>query len=557
MKKNYVLINWAGILLFAFLFGAVQTNAQDTLVVESGVDLFQVVSADTVPGGGFAHDVYLLKNGGIYSESSPIFIYSNVAFIGEKGSNMPAFIRPAVDGAGEVPGSYFVVVGNDLTVTFENMILQGYTSDFQTTQTSMSGGIQVNGDACRLSVDGVIFNGFTGGAIDDPSLNAYSVIRNCKFRNLGDPKSEWSGWAYGHWWRRGGMDTLIMQNNTFINVGNSLVAAVGDGDLYRHITFEHNTIFGTKIHWAEIGGQPDVIMKDNIIYGPFNMGTQKRYAWIPENWGDTLHDATISMDTVAGANVPVMESFGFTEATRKYLWENNCTTWPDEMVQAWNHLDYDGSKIVEPVVTHEYAQIVIGAHEYATELNTITEDPEFDQATMDRYFPPVIDWITHNRQDEGWTGYFLIVDDPDHSYRLAWPLPEDLAYKNTALADAATDGYHLGDLNWFPNDKKKWEADHGLLGVNENKISIFSSLNNYPNPFNGVTTIQYTVKQSANVTMTVYDVYGKQVDVLVNENQTSGTYSVQWNGNNLAAGFYVCQLKSGTSTISKKMLLIK
>ena len=113
MKKNYLLINWAGILLFAFLFGAVQTNAQDTLVVESGVDLFQVVSADTVPGGGFAHDVYLLKNGGIYSESSPIFIYSDVAFIGEKGSNMPAFIRPAVDGSGEVPGSYFVVVGND------------------------------------------------------------------------------------------------------------------------------------------------------------------------------------------------------------------------------------------------------------------------------------------------------------------------------------------------------------------------------------------------------------------------------------------------------------
>jgi len=106
-------------------------------------------------------------------------------------------------------------------------------------------------------------------------------------------------------------------------------------------------------------------------------------------------------------------------------------------------------------------------------------------------------------------------------------------------------------------DKKKWEADHGLLGVNENRISIFSSLNNYPNPFNGITTIQYTVKQSANVTMTVYDVFGKQVDVLVNENQTSGTYSVQWNGNNLAAGFYVCQLKSGTSTISKKMLLIK
>lgn len=80
---------------------------------------------------------------------------------------------------------------------------------------------------------------------------------------------------------------------------------------------------------------------------------------------------------------------------------------------------------------------------------------------------------------------------------------------------------------------------------------------NYPNPFNPVTNIKYDLPQNSFVSIKVYDVTGKLVDVLINENLTAGRYEVVWNASPYASGVYFYRIEAGDFKQTKKMLLIK
>ena len=80
---------------------------------------------------------------------------------------------------------------------------------------------------------------------------------------------------------------------------------------------------------------------------------------------------------------------------------------------------------------------------------------------------------------------------------------------------------------------------------------------NYPNPFNPATVIKFKVPSSQVVTLKVYDLLGREVATLVNEEKSPGNYEVKFDGNNLASGMYIYRLQSGSTVLSKKMLLMK
>ncbi|MBN2104819.1 T9SS type A sorting domain-containing protein, partial [bacterium] len=80
---------------------------------------------------------------------------------------------------------------------------------------------------------------------------------------------------------------------------------------------------------------------------------------------------------------------------------------------------------------------------------------------------------------------------------------------------------------------------------------------NFPNPFNPSTTIRYAVPKSCHVNLTVYNLVGKEIAVLVNETRTPGEYSVVWNGKDLASSIYLCRLKAGNHIEMRKMMLQK
>ena len=86
---------------------------------------------------------------------------------------------------------------------------------------------------------------------------------------------------------------------------------------------------------------------------------------------------------------------------------------------------------------------------------------------------------------------------------------------------------------------------------------VFALSQNYPNPLNPVTTINYSIPQSGRAKLEVYDILGQNVTTLVNEVKNPGNYSIEFNGSRYSTGVYIYTLTAGEGTISRKMLLIK
>ena len=98
-------------------------------------------------------------------------------------------------------------------------------------------------------------------------------------------------------------------------------------------------------------------------------------------------------------------------------------------------------------------------------------------------------------------------------------------------------------------------------GIKETKLNNrpenFSLSQNYPNPFNPSTTIDYSVAKSSNVKLSVFDLSGKEVAVLVNGYKNAGTYAVSFSAENLSSGVYYYKIAIGGFSQTRKMILIK
>jgi hypothetical protein len=88
-------------------------------------------------------------------------------------------------------------------------------------------------------------------------------------------------------------------------------------------------------------------------------------------------------------------------------------------------------------------------------------------------------------------------------------------------------------------------------------ILSFNLQQNYPNPFNPSTTIKYSIKDAGFVKLEVYDILGRRIVTLVNEERQPGEYEVNFSGHNLASGIYLYKISAGTFTQVRKMQLIK
>ncbi|MCW8811038.1 MAG: T9SS type A sorting domain-containing protein, partial [Ignavibacteriaceae bacterium] len=98
----------------------------------------------------------------------------------------------------------------------------------------------------------------------------------------------------------------------------------------------------------------------------------------------------------------------------------------------------------------------------------------------------------------------------------------------------------------------------GVTGVEDELQPLTYSLEqNYPNPFNPSTKIKYSVPQSSQVQIKIFDVLGNEIETLVNEEKRAGTYEINWNAINLPSGVYFYQLRAGEFVSTKKMILLK
>lgn len=119
------------------------------------------------------------------------------------------------------------------------------------------------------------------------------------------------------------------------------------------------------------------------------------------------------------------------------------------------------------------------------------------------------------------------------------------------LLTLGSDGLAIGDRRWTGQ----------LTGIreisNEQVPSDFSLSQNFPNPFNPQTKIQFTLAQSSNVFLTIFNVVGEEVAQLVNEFKGSGTYEYMFDASGLSSGVYFYTLRTPNFVSTKKMIVMK
>jgi chitinase len=127
---------------------------------------------------------------------------------------------------------------------------------------------------------------------------------------------------------------------------------------------------------------------------------------------------------------------------------------------------------------------------------------------------------------------------------MIWALGQDLVGGSQPLLEAI--GYHMG-----LTDPTAINSEVDQLADN------YELYNNYPNPFNPSTTIQYKISSGGLVKLKIYNSLGAEISTLVDEEQSAGIHSVTFHAQNLASGIYFYELVAGEFRDLKKMLLVK
>jgi len=106
-------------------------------------------------------------------------------------------------------------------------------------------------------------------------------------------------------------------------------------------------------------------------------------------------------------------------------------------------------------------------------------------------------------------------------------------------------------LEYQPQNCEDLKVNHEILP------KIYNLSSPYPNPFNPTTTISFSIPQSGVVSLNVYDITGKLLTTLINEQLNIGYHSIDWDGTNQSSGMYLVRMESGDYVETQKLLLVK
>lgn len=155
-----------------------------------------------------------------------------------------------------------------------------------------------------------------------------------------------------------------------------------------------------------------------------------------------------------------------------------------------------------------------------------------------------------------------IIDQLTYNDKAPWPLNADGLGSTLSLTNPGFD--NSDGANWAASSGygTPGEANSDVSVSNEDEFindlpTAISLEQNYPNPFNPITTIKYTLDKPGRVSIIVYDITGRVVSKLVDENKSSGEYSVSWDATSFSSGVYFYKLEALGETISKSLTLIK
>jgi hypothetical protein len=145
-------------------------------------------------------------------------------------------------------------------------------------------------------------------------------------------------------------------------------------------------------------------------------------------------------------------------------------------------------------------------------------------------------------------GAYTVTEDELPGWKQTFPQPPG-SHSICLSANTAINNVNFGNKQICSCEKI--DQEDGILP------KVFSLSQNFPNPFNPSTKIKFSIPSLQFVTLKIYDVLGRDIISLVNEEKAPGNYIINFNGNNLPSGIYLFQIRAGNFIQMKKMTLIK
>ena len=152
----------------------------------------------------------------------------------------------------------------------------------------------------------------------------------------------------------------------------------------------------------------------------------------------------------------------------------------------------------------------------------------------------------------------VLVDYVKYNDKEPWPLEPDgegatLSLINPVLDNEKAESWAASSGNGTPGKKN----DVYTVGVDDTAPVAFSLKQNFPNPFNPITTIPFTLSTDSHVRLAVYSVLGQHVKTLVDERVSAGKHQIAFDADGLSSGIYIYRLEAGDFHKNASMLLVK
>jgi hypothetical protein len=182
---------------------------------------------------------------------------------------------------------------------------------------------------------------------------------------------------------------------------------------------------------------------------------------------------------------------------------------------------------------------------YSVEAADIDNDGDMD-AVGAAWDDDAISWWEHN--DDGTFTRYDLTNSFSYARRA---IPADID-RDGAL-DIVGTGERADKICWWESDLATSIASKTDPEI-PNRVTLFQA---YPNPFNANSVISYSLPESGNAKIDIFDIQGRKLQTLVDEYKQAGIHKITFDGSNLASGFYFYRLQAGGYSQSRRMVLLK
>jgi hypothetical protein len=536
------------------------------------------IAGDTLANGKHdpAKTVYLAQSGQTYAFDGTLFVNFPLVIQGSdntwlyKQATPPVFLQ--APGAGTT-SRYFINLRAGGSLTVKNILFSAFMGDGNYLLAMIE-----NAAGDTIVADNCVFTDHDSHALKITGAAKKVYVTNCLFINGIRNRFNQSG---GMPIRiDGAVPDILLENNTSVNMAREF----GNGGekftsnlIENHYTYLNLQTTGHENHWYSS-------LQANCIFYNWCWTGRKRTTNLYETYFTTFEtflNVKAKLDSISlynGYNLFYLDP-KFTN-----YWKNEMAS--DSVYQCllWNP-DVDST--------------IRADNNFKIGKNYWQFDPKF--ITPPNNTDSMLAWVkgfrgpTQPTNAPNWRITRPITYDAGGNPILSWPPPFNLTYTNDTLMKAGTDGLPLGDLNWFPDKKAIYMTNRtkfiaalkdsmlyakyvyipgdsasalitskNITGIESNGPNIpkqYYLSDNYPNPFNPSTTIEFGLPEQSNVSLTVLNILGQKV-LELRTNYAAGNHSCNFDASRLSSGVYIYTMKatgvSGKSFVqSKKMMLVK